>query len=126
MLYCVVAALVVERSPPSPISDDGPPSSLPSLALLQCCITCQARIETLGYGHTDRTQWHVIRLSWPQPRGGIRSITILSLHIDSDHAKKPVAGPRAVAATLDDALVRSPEIEFVTGDCNGARLAGMR
>ena len=65
-------------------------------------------------------------LSWPQPRGGIRSVTILSLHMHNDYAKKPVAGPRMVAATLDDALARAPEIDFVTGDFNGARLAGMR
>ena len=85
----------------------------------------QARIESLGSGEIDRTWWHCARLAWPQPRGGIRQITIASLHIDHAHAKKPVAGPRALAATLDAAIDVCPEVDFVTGDVNGARQAGL-
>ena len=85
----------------------------------------QAVIDTLGHGCVDRTYWHCIRLRWPQPRGGIRAITILSMHVSNIQAKKPVGGPRAVAATLDEALAQSPEIDLVTGDFNGARQAGM-
>ena len=73
------------------------------------------------HGETDATYWHVINLEWPQPRGGIRSINVLSLHINNIIAKKPVAGPRALEATLGEALGKCPEVDFVTGDLNGAR-----
>ena len=76
----------------------------------------QAAIATLGHGEADATYWHCIKLTWPEPRGGIREITILSMHVSNKIAKKPVAGPRAVAAALDAALVVCPEIDLVTGD----------
>ena len=81
----------------------------------------QAQIHSIGQGETDCTYWHAINLEWPQPRGGIRSINVLSLHINNVQAKKPVAGPRALGATLDEALRKCPEVDFVTGDLNGAR-----
>ena len=85
----------------------------------------RADIDTLGHGSVEQTYWHCIRLQWPQPRGGIRAITILSMHVGNVIAKKPEGGPRAGAATLDAALAESPEIDLVTGDFNGARQAGM-
>ena len=85
----------------------------------------QARIESLGSGEIDKTWWHCVRLTWPRPRGGIRQITIASLHIEPAQAKKPVAGPRALEAALDAAINVCPEVDFVTGDVNGARQAGL-
>ena len=85
----------------------------------------QAQIETLGHGEHDRASWHFIKLSWPRPRGGIRNATILSMHLQHAKAKRPVAGPRMVASVFAEAFRASHEIDFVTGDFNGARPAGM-
>ena len=93
---------------------------MPALCLLLPPAPTQAKVRSLGHGNTDSTHWHVISLEWPQPRGGIKSINVLSLHINNVQAKKPVAGPRALGAALDEALQKCPEVDFVTGDVNGA------
>ena len=101
------------------------PFPLPTPCLLLPPAPTQAEIESLGQGETNATYWHVINLKWPQPRGGIKSINVLSLHINNIVAKKPVAGPMALDATLEEALRKCPEVEFVTGDLNGARNQSM-
>ena len=86
----------------------------------------QAVLETVGTGTLQKHAWHVVRLSFgEQARGGIHEVTLLSCHVHHEKAKLPVAGPQAVSDVLDQALMASSEIDFVTGDFNGARQADM-
>ena len=101
--------------PPAPC-----PLPLPTPCLLLPPAPSQATVHSLGHGETECTYWHVIHLEWPQPRGGIKSVNVLSLHINNVVAKKHVTGPRALGATLEEALSKCP-VDFVTGDLNGAR-----
>ena len=97
------------------------PLPLPTPCLLLPPAPTQATVQSLGHGETELVYWHVSNLELPEPRGGIGSINVLSLHINNVVAKKPVAGPRVLAARLDEALRKCPEVDFVTGDLNGAR-----
>ena len=47
--------------------------------------------------------WHVAQVFLDKPRLGLTSIVVLSLHLNNAHAKKPVAGPNAIAEIIDTA-----------------------
>eukprot|EP00974_Lingulodinium_polyedra_P092937 9003546-Lingulodinium_polyedra.AAC.1 len=47
--------------------------------------------------------WHVAAVFLDQPRLGLKSIVVVSLHLNNKYAKRPVAGPRQFAKAFDDA-----------------------
>ena len=77
--------------------------------------------DPLARARRDRPHvWHAINLSWPQPRGGIRSINVMSLHIDHNHAKSRSRARGRWGRPSLRHWKRCPEVGFVTGDYNGA------
>jgi hypothetical protein len=60
------------------------------------------------------------------PRLGLPTLVVMSIHLCCKYAKKPVAGPHALAEALDTAQRRlselgSPSLDIVCGDINMAR-----
>ena len=60
------------------------------------------------------------------PRLGLPTLVVMSIHLSCKYAKKPVAGPHALAEASDTAQRRlselgSPSLDIVCGDINMAR-----
>ena len=61
-----------------------------------------------------------------QPRLGLRSLVVMSAHLNSKYAKRSVAGPGALEEALDAAMQEClragrPVLDIVRGDINMAR-----
>ena len=84
-------------------------------------------VKTIHSGSEHKKfAWHVAQVFLDKPRLGLTSIVVLSLHLNNAHAKKPVAGPNAIAEIIDTAATACvaagcPDLDIVCGDINMAR-----
>jgi len=84
------------------------------------------RIECRVHGSTRQISWLVAEIVLDVPRLGLPTLVVMSIHLSCKYAKKPVAGPHALAEALDTAQRRlselgSPSLDIVCGDINMAR-----
>ncbi len=66
--------------------------------------------------------FHFAEVTFPEPRAGLRSLRILSLHLKNLVAKKPQAAPDTLAAVIDECEAVKP-VDLICGDLNMARFA---
>ena len=84
-------------------------------------------VRTIRSGSEDKqVAWRVAEVFLDRPRLGLKSLVVMSLHLNSAQAKKPVAGPATLAAVLDEAITGCrvagrPTMDIVCGDINMAR-----
>ena len=84
-------------------------------------------VRTIGYGYEEKkVAWHVAEVFLDRPRLGLKTLVVMSLHLNNVQAKKPVAGPSTLAAVLDEAITACraagrPTMDIVCGDINMAR-----
>jgi len=85
------------------------------------------RVDTVCHGSIPgKIFWHVAEVAFEKPRLGLSALVIMSLHLNSVHAKKPVAGPRTLQQAVAAALAACqdagrPGLDIMCGDINMAR-----
>ena len=84
-------------------------------------------VKTICFGYEEKkVAWHVAEVFLDRPRLGLKTLVVMSVHLNNVHAKKPVAGPSTFAAVLDEAIAGCrvagrPAMDIVRGDINMAR-----
>ena len=71
----------------------------------------------------NKIRWHFATVHFSKQRVGRDSLGILSLHLNNNHAKKPVAGIQELGRAIDQACGFSPShtVDVICGDLNMAR-----
>ena len=93
----------------------------------QCiAIRKPGEIQTIAHFRDKTIHWHVAEVFFERPRLGLNSLVIMSVHLSSVYAKRPVAGPQALELAVDAAMAacehaRRPSLDIVCGDINMAR-----
>ena len=59
------------------------------------------KVQTSGHGRKQKIWWHVAEVFFARARLGLKSLVIMSLHLSSIYAKRPVAGPQALQEVMD-------------------------
>ena len=83
-------------------------------------------LQTIAHFSDKTIHWHVAEVFFERPRLGLNSLVIMSVHLSSVYAKRPVAGPQALELAVDAAMAacseaRRPSLDIVCGDINMAR-----
>ena len=84
-------------------------------------------VKTICFGYEEKkVAWHVAEVFLDRPRLGLKTLVVMSVHLNNVHAKKPVAGPSTFAAVLDEGITGCrmagrPAMDIVCGDINMAR-----
>ena len=94
----------------------------------QCIATRKPnRVQTVAHASIPgKIYWHVAEILFDKPRLGLTSLVVMSVHLSNVHAKKPVAGPRALEQAIDAAIKALQDagrsaLDIVCGDINMAR-----
>ena len=83
-------------------------------------------IECVAHRSTQKISWLAADILFEQPRLGLRSLVVMSVHLNSKYAKRLVAGPGALEEALDVAMQECLHagrlgLDIVCGDINMAR-----
>ena len=83
-------------------------------------------VERIAHTSKKKILWLVAEILFQQPRLGLRSLVVMSIHLMCKYAKRVVAGPEALAKALDAATLEClhagrPGLDIVRGDINMAR-----
>jgi len=92
-----------------------------TLVASQCFLArWRAVVHPMACDQEDRCAWLLAEVRFPEPILGFEVLRVMSLHLNSVQAKKPVGGPTALGEALDEAS-RHRTIDVLCGDINMAR-----
>ena len=83
-------------------------------------------VERIAHRSTKKISWLVAEISFLQPRLGLRSLVVMSIHLSCKYAKRAVAGPEALGEALDATMLECLHagrlgLDIVRGNINMAR-----